>query len=361
SLTILALGLTLAGCGKTASGGGSSGGGGNSYQRTSDTVETLEGLLNALETVDDVIIPADTTITIDATVTINAGKNLIVAEDAILNVSDNVRPVLEGTIIVKEGAVLVDYGAYHRATLELYGPWQTNDEASIVYETGAQGYRYVPGAGLILFLGTADDTAVYQLTDGEVVLKKAAFELNGDVNVAGVGQPVVLNESPDTKVVINEGATVTVVNGATLTLDRSKSDGGSTIKLNGSMVIKSGGILKDTKDSGGTIWSGNGSGSLTYEYGSTGYLDNDKMIGDDGLIKLNSGATFTLYKDKYVVAGQITIQNDFIAPTLVEGETGAKITVSAGKTVLLEGNGNLSLNGGNTYEWNGSTWVEENP
>ncbi|MDR1113937.1 MAG: hypothetical protein LBL50_02480 [Candidatus Margulisbacteria bacterium] len=86
SLTILALGLTLAGCGKTASGGGSSGGGGNSYQRTSDTVETIDELLNALNNVDDVIISGNITITDN--VTIPAGKTLTIGEGATLNVDE---------------------------------------------------------------------------------------------------------------------------------------------------------------------------------------------------------------------------------------------------------------------------------
>ncbi|MDR1324245.1 MAG: hypothetical protein LBK68_07415 [Candidatus Margulisbacteria bacterium] len=342
SLTILALGLSLAGCGKTASSAGGSSGGGNNYQRTSDTVETIDELLDALESVDDVIIPADTTITIDATVTINAGKNLIVAEDAILNVSDNVRPALAGTITIESGAMLVDYGAYERATHELDGPWQTNDDASIVYETGSQGYRYHPSYGLLLFLGTENDAAaIFQLTDGELVLKKAGYELYGDATVKGTLQ-------------ITGGEKVYVKDGGELTLDSA-----ATIKLDGAVTIESGGVLKDTNDSGGTIWSGNGNGSLTFKYNSEGYVGNNLFVGNSGLIKLNDSNTeFTLRKADYLIKGAVTIQDNYTSHMPVRGESGASITVSNGKTVSFTSQ-SLTLTGDHTYVWDTNTWTEQ--
>jgi hypothetical protein len=341
SLTVLALGLTLAGCGKTASdsGGGSSGLVPRSYTRTSDTVYDLEGLLNALNNVDDVIIPADTEIIIDEAIIINAGKNLIVAEGATLNVSDNVKPELSGTITVKSGAVLIDYGAYIRTNGD-YGPWQTNDNASIVFETGANGYRYHPiSHTLVPFIG--GDSAVINLTEGKFILKNFVYELQGNAKV-------------NNQFELNKTEKAIVASGATLVLDNS-----AIITLNGTIVVNEGGKLRDTGS--GTIWSGKGTGSLTFKKGSEGYLygESTPIIGDNSaIVKLDTNATaFTLYKDKYEVAGTITIQENFVTSLPVNGAAGAKIIVSVGKTVTLSGN-SLTLAASKTYVWDNNTWKE---
>ncbi|MDR1322969.1 MAG: hypothetical protein LBK68_00860 [Candidatus Margulisbacteria bacterium] len=117
SLTILALGLTLAGCGKTASGGGSGGGGGNNNQRTSDTVENLEGLLNALETVDDVIISGNITITDN--VTIPAGKTLTIGEGATLNVDEGATLTKSSSGQIKGKGVTFTKNAYTLRWLDM--------------------------------------------------------------------------------------------------------------------------------------------------------------------------------------------------------------------------------------------------
>jgi hypothetical protein len=189
SLTILALGLTLAGCGKTASdnGGGSSGLVPRSYTRTSDTVNDLEGLLNALNNVDDVIIALHTTITISDNVTLNipVGKTLTVGENTTLNVNTEANVNIYGKLVVDNNSSLIVNGTLSvRPGATLTDPteklWAGDSNGSVVFYAGsnAENSTAAIGTGQVLDIRSGTVT-LYNPT--KVGTNNKIYEIDGAV------------------------------------------------------------------------------------------------------------------------------------------------------------------------------------
>jgi hypothetical protein len=89
---------------------------------------------------------------------------------------------------------------------------------------------------------------------------------------------------------------------------------GATGDLDGTIKVKSGGITYDLKSGGGSLWTANATGTFVYEYGSKAYIQSSSSpvirigkSGDnddkDAKYKLESGAEFSLKKDKYILQG----------------------------------------------------------
>jgi hypothetical protein len=356
SLTILALGLTLAGCGKTASdsGGGSSGLVPRSYTRTSDTVYDLEGLLNALNNVDDVIIPANAEITVSGstTVVIPAGKNLILSEGATLNVSASATIELSGAIRVKDGAAVVD-AAYGTDEAQ---QWQQNNSAELIFEAGSRGYRYATDT-LYIFVGAVNDTnSIFNLTKGELIFKRDAYELRGNADVISNQYKLLTNQ----KLTVAEGSTVTVKSDGVVTLED-----GSEADLRGEFTVESGGALhvkgrldvygKYTTAADDNWSSGNDTGTIVYHYGATGIVNNEKRLASDNdatALQLGNGAIFEMTKTSYTVAAGTVISKQV---THIGGDAPVKlITVKSGANLTLNNNLNVGTSGTLTVESGGS-------
>ncbi|GBR74358.1 hypothetical protein NO1_1548 [Candidatus Termititenax aidoneus] len=354
-LTILALGLTLAGCGKTASGGGSSGGGGGGgYNRSNATVTDNTGLIDAINNgTDDIVISvgADIAVTNNATLNITVGQTLTVADGASLNVGWGAAITLNGTITVESGAVLVDDGAYKRAPGVPLGPWQKNETASIVFKAGAQGHRYHPTLNsLVNFVGD-DSYAIIELKEGELILKRFEYELYGDAEIHG---PLPFE--------FNSSETAIVKSGSELILDS-----GANIVLNGSIVVKSGATLIDTS---ARLWFGNGNGTIVFEAGSSAE-NNTAAIGTGQVLDIQSG-TVTLYNPTkvatnggkiYEIDGTVHFNqvdddpfNTWVAATpYIKGRDGAVLVINQKAADVLAS----PFDAAGTYNWSESTstWV----
>ncbi|GBR75850.1 hypothetical protein NO2_0482 [Candidatus Termititenax persephonae] len=354
-LTILTLGLTLAGCGKIASSGGSgrssrdeSGGGGG---RSTTTVETPADLINAITNgIDDITIKTGVEIEITENIIIADNKKLIVADGATLNVSNNVAVGLDGTIIVEPGAVLIDYGAYERAADVPLGPWQKNDTASIVFKTGAQGYRYL-SPNLIPFVGDDNHATIELKEGGELILKRFEYELHGDAEIHKTFE-------------LKRSETAIVESGSELILNSS-----AIIALNGSIVVKSGATLTDTSEK---LWSGDGNGYIVFEAGSAA-SNGSATIGAGKVLDIQSG-TVTLYNPSktgtnhkiYEIDGTVIFKANAKDPTwqgvssLIVGNTDATIVIDP---TSLDNPFDTNTSDENveagTYNWSGSNWVKE--
>ncbi|MDR1322971.1 MAG: hypothetical protein LBK68_00870 [Candidatus Margulisbacteria bacterium] len=345
SLTILALGLSFAGCGKTASGGGSSGGGGNNYQRTSDTVETIDELLNALETVDDVIISGNITITDN--VTIPAGKTLTVEENARLNVSADATIELEGIIRVKEGGQIID---------EAYGTpgaqqWQQNNNAELIFEAGSRGLRY-SGTTPYTFIGT-DNSAIVHLKEGTLALKNDAYILDGEADV-GTGYQLLASQV----LTITEGSVATINGTVNLNAGAAANiygklavESGKELHVNGKLNVY--GTYTTAADDN---WNtGNDSGTIVYHYGATGIVNGvTRLASDDSAtaLQLGNGAIFEMTKDSYTVAAGTVISKQV---THIGGSAPVNsITVNTGATLTLQDNLNVWTSGTLTVESGGN-------
>jgi hypothetical protein len=330
-LTILAVGLTLSGCGKTASGGGG-GGGGYSYQRSGDTVETIEGLLDALTKVDDIIISENVEIAITENVALQipAGKTLTVAKGATLNFNDYSVPDIIGAVIVKTGGAYMD-----ASNLTAGGDSGALDNGGkVILEAGANGWQVISGSLIKMLGGENDADAVLQLSSGNLTIAKSP---NGVLN----GEAKVNKDfkiGPDENWEIADNGTLTLTAGKNLIIQN-----GGELHVNGKFNIYGTYAATDVSED----WhSGADSGTIACYYGATSKTNGvTRLASDDSatVLKLSAGAIFEMTKNSYTVSAGIV---ECKIPYDIGDDQGVKtITVKRDATLKLVNNLNVRNNG----------------
>ncbi|GBR74356.1 hypothetical protein NO1_1547 [Candidatus Termititenax aidoneus] len=277
-LTMLALGLTLAGCGKTASGGGSSGGGGGGggggqTQTTLSGDVTTADVQDALNGYDIVNLAVSVDFSAND-IEVPANKTLKIAEDVTVTFN---YVTLNGTIEVSDGAILVNNDLSNSR-----GRWQENSSAAIVYKAGSSGY-----IGAAPFIVPTGEPGLINLERGSLSLKSSdgpdgtiyalngEAKLNGTFELGGSGHnwADVLDIQSGAELVVADSAKLAVAGNATVTVKGTfiNYDSGA-LENNGNLVVVNGGLFTSKNGL-------DGNGTVTIEAGAYFY-NNGSMIHD---------------------------------------------------------------------------------
>ncbi|GBR74353.1 hypothetical protein NO1_1545 [Candidatus Termititenax aidoneus] len=367
-LTILALGLTLAGCGKTASGGGSSSGGGGGGGRSTATVETPADLINAIVNgINDIIISGNVAVTIDVPVTINANNTLTVKEGVTLNIDNGVEFVVNGRLIVE--GVLVDQS---EATV-----WSRGSTGTVVFTGTSYGYGFDNGgfwdtdtllvgpdgsgaASVEFGTGAVLETTEhsYNLTAGEITLVGPQNFTSGGVEEISIAAGTTVNVG---NAITFEAGGVGNIEG-TLVLNASKT---LTVKENAVLHVNGKLDVYGTYIGLADNWNSQAdSGTIVYHSGAKGIVhdipkgyNNRILLGSAGdspvQLVLGAGAVFETTKSSYTVtAGNVTLK----VPQNVGDSSNIKTaTVKSGAILTLDANVTVKSGGTFTVEASGTT------
>jgi hypothetical protein len=192
------------------------------------------------------------------------------------------------------------------------------------------------------------------------------LDLKGNItSTASVTVSTAITVPADTKLAIPSGATLaisqnttfTVAGGATLSVAGTLNvaananvevASGGTFEisangsgdLNGTITVKSGGITKDLKQAGGSLWGANSTGKYVFESGAIAYITSDTdppVIGtadNNAVVRLTSG-TFSNSKTEYTLDGEATVSHNF-------GFSGIECTLATGSKLTIAINDEMS-------------------
>jgi hypothetical protein len=256
--------------------------------------------LAAAKAVDfDVNVPADVTLKVSGDVlSLAAGKGLTVT----------------GTVTVENGAGIkfsatgddVDFEANGKIEIEKGATLAYGDNV-VVADTGAP-YKWDPAdTGTVGSKITLRDGNVTEVTKGKLQAVSNDTILAGDkIVVAAEGVLTVTSTVTEFNVAGNIEVT-----GVFVIEDNAAGD------LDGTITVKNGGVSKDLKTGGGSLWAAESTGKYVFEAGAKGFVGTatNPLIGPDDtttppMVALTSG-TFSNEKDAYTVAGNVTIRGSF--------------------------------------------------
>jgi hypothetical protein len=224
--------------------------------------------------------------------------------------------------------------------------------------TPASGDKYtiiVDWDGLTIQASPAETLAA-ALGEGNATVSGSIVTLAKSTTIAASSSVTV---PKDVTLVVASGKNLTVVSGATLTVAASAkltvvgdiivngtlvSENGSGGTLNGTVTVKSGGILKDKNPSGGSLWSENTaanspSGPIIFESGAKAYGPDDQtfvLIDTVGcnpaarIFELASGTTLTLKNTEFILDGNATVHGIYsiAVPNGLTIKAGGTLTVN---------------------------------
>jgi hypothetical protein len=276
---------------------------------------------------------------------IQSGGSLAVAENATLSVTGTLK--VNGTVTVASGGTLVgpemdengqpvagtvDYGENGKIELEK-GAMGSFGDSVFVASDDSGFYKWDDESSKV----TLKPDGVTEVTAGKVTAQKnTGIALNTSIVIAAnatlaiaenVQFPVWGTLDVNAGGTLGVTGTVSVADGGTLaaagTVDvesggvLSLAAGNTGSNLTGTINVKSGGVSKDLKQGGGSVWKdGNSDGKYVFEAGARAYVDietdaNYLLIGtsqDTGaVIQLESG-TFSNTRTAYELDGKATLQ-----------------------------------------------------
>jgi hypothetical protein len=312
---------------------------------------------------------ADTaTLINEGPIAFNAGSNLKVENGAKVEVKGPDGELDLSALETDEGSVtLKDSGTIEvSGTLKLPAPNADDYEvtqidygtSSIKINAGGKVYMKSTAAGSPpddYYIGPDGESAKYTWGTPTNPASSVEFKKDGEMVLTG-NLTSAADNAINTKVTINQNAKLTVKGGTTLTIgstgELAVENTGSVIvegtlvsednskgTLNGTVTVKSGGILKDRNPSGGSLWTENGptSGSIIFESGAKAYGPVDEIALIDTadcapaatIFELGGASTLTLKKEQFILDGTATVHGTY-SIAVTNG-----LTIKAGSTLTV--------------------------
>ncbi|MDR1997860.1 MAG: hypothetical protein LBQ83_06025 [Candidatus Margulisbacteria bacterium] len=200
---------------------------------------------------------------------------------------------------------------------------------------GGDGGGYVPTQTTLTSETATTANVQDALNDYDIVNLEAAAEIEF---------------TADAVLTVPEGKTLVLKDEAIITFNA-----GANVTLNGDIVLENGARLIDTNPAGGTVWNGNGTGSITYKPGSESWVDGSKWVAEDGeVVALGDDGVFKIERTAYtIVEGTVTSK---IAQNIGSDYDVQTVTIQSGAVLELEAD--LNIYAGGVLNKNGTTVVE---
>jgi hypothetical protein len=209
------------------------------------------------------------------------------------------------------------------------------------------------------YIGADGSGAKYKWDASPTPASSVEFKADGEMALTG-NLTSAADNAINTKVTINEGAKLTVKDGTTLTVGSTgelvveetgsvvvEGKGGeltlapsSTGKLNGTITVKSGGVITDLNAGGGALWGAASTGSITIEAGGTantsvaGVKQVSPTLGDEPA----TGVFFELKTGKFTYS-----RTEYILEASSTATLHGRATLN-GMNVTIRDNSTLTLN-----------------